>query len=204
MPKYFAECAPEIALAWSRAKQAVCTGPTPSNCVEVANVKIQWRKVTGPLSNMVASLYAIGWNPWTFSEWIAPNGDSWSVPTSIGSEFCPSHLVYAIQDQASMILWVDAAKHFNGKGLQNGIAHEYSMRVLLKYRKEQIYDRAAALETILVGACWAPQRKYDAGLITLDDNVCPACHEVGVDDFHQFWGCPALEHNAWPEIASTN
>ena len=153
MPKYFAECPFEIALAWSKAKQAVCVGPTPSHVGECADVKLQWRHVTGPLSNMVASLYSIGWHPATFSEWIAPNGDTWSVPTSIGYAFCLYHLIYAIQDQASMMLWAKASEHCNGKGLHDGMAFEFSMRVLHKYRKEQIYDRAAALETIMVGAC---------------------------------------------------
>ena len=102
MPKYFLESQPEIALAWSKAKQAVCVGPNPFNISECANVKKQWSNVTGPMSNMVASLYSIGWFPVSLCEWISLNGDAWSVPTSIGYAFCPYHLVYALQDQASM------------------------------------------------------------------------------------------------------
>ena len=55
-----------------------------------------------------------------------------------------------------MLLWAAAAKHFNGSGLEHGISGSFSSAVLAKYRKEGIHDRAAALETVLSGACWSP------------------------------------------------
>jgi hypothetical protein len=89
MPKYFANSAPELALAWSKAKQAVCQGPTPTTFVQIESMKIQWRNVTGPVSNMVATLYSVGFNPVSFSEWLCPNTGRWFVPTAVGFEFCP-------------------------------------------------------------------------------------------------------------------
>ena len=192
MPKYFSESAPELALAWSKTKPAVCVGPSPSTCEEVAVTKVQWQNVTDPLSNMVACLLSVGWVLLTFSSWIAPNGDTWSIPTSAAFGFCPYHVVREIQNDASMILWAGASKHYLGKGLEKGFSYEYTTQLLRKYRKDHVYDRAAALESILSGACWTPQRKYDAGLITLDENVCPLCHEVGCDEWHEYWGCPCL------------
>jgi hypothetical protein len=61
-----------------------------------------------------------------------------------------------MQHTISRLLWESASTHFQGAGLHEGIAYEYTMAVLVKYRKENIYDRAAALETVLTGACWSP------------------------------------------------
>ena len=204
MPIYFNVSHPELALAWSKAKQALCVGPTPLAHQPVAGIKVRWNNVTGPLSNMIATLLSIGWNPLTFSEWISPNGDVWSIPTQADFQFCPYVVVRAAQASAATVLWASAAAHFNGKGLHAGVAYEFSMHVLKSYRKQLIYDRAAALKTIMSGACWAPMRKFQAGLIDYDATVCPLCHEMGVDDYHQFWGCQALDACEWPEVSSTN
>ena len=99
---------------------------------------------------MVASVFSIGWNPVSFSQWIAPNGDTWSIPTVSGFSFCLGHVVREMQDSASMILWAKAARHYNGKGLEQGIVFDFSMQLLKHYRKDGIYDRAAALETVSV------------------------------------------------------
>ena len=200
MPKYYAEAPIDLALAWSKAKQELCEGPTPTTFEEIRKVKIRWRFVSGPLSNVVACLYTLGWNPVAFYEWISPNGDSWTIPTTPGYAFCPYYLVYAIQDQAAALLWAKASQHFNGKGLEHGVAYNYSISLLRNYRLEALYDRAAALETIMSGACWSPQRKFEAGLISYDQTVCPMCFEMGCDDYHQFWGCPHLDTAIWPEI----
>ena len=77
------------------------------------------------------------------------------------------------------------------------------MRVLHYYRKNDIYDKAAALETIMTAACWSPQRKFDAGMITIDQNVCHNCGAAHRDDYHQFWSCPKHAHSEWPEISNT-
>ena len=56
----------------------------------------------------------------------------------------------------------------------------------------------------MVGACWPPERKFQAGLIPLSSNVCVACGASPCDDYHQFWGCSELANSVWPEVESTN
>ena len=128
----------------------------------------------------------MGSTPLTFSEWLSPDGTTWSLPTSADFPFCPTPLLHALQDQAGLRLWAGADTHFNEKGIRNGIEFEYTLNVLRKFRKESAYDKAAALETILCGACWSPQRKYEAGLIPEAQNICLLCDHVGCDDYHQF------------------
>ncbi len=72
-----------------------------------------------------------------------------------------------------------------------------------KYRKQQINDKAGALETILTGACWSPDRKYLAGIILEAENVCHACCHTPCDELHQFWSSPALEQEDWADIFHT-
>lgn len=203
MPCFYQKSHMDLALAWSRAKQQVVRGPTPVTVQEYDNLVINWKMVTGPMSSMVASLYAIGWNPATFSAWFQPDGTSWSIPIQKGFQFCSAPLIHAAQDQVSALLWKSSSSHINGRGLHDGIAYGYTMNLLNKFRKEQIYDKAAALETIMCAACWPPQRKYDHGMITSGENVCHHCQVSGCDDFHQFWECPSLESSVWPEISNT-
>ena len=73
----------------------------------------------------------------------------------------------------------------------------------MRLRREGIHDKAAALETIMVGACWAPDRKASHNLIPQSENVCQFCGALGVDDYHQFWACPKLADSTWPEVSST-
>ena len=99
--------------------------------------------------------------------------------------------------------WTKAALHFNGGGLAAGFHFGHSMSYLIRLRKEGVHDKAAALETIMVGACWPPDRKAAANIIPQPDNVCSFCGAHGVDDYHQFWGCSKLADSEWPEVSST-
>jgi len=205
MPSFYAKSRFDLALAWSKAKQDVCLGPTPDTHQQIASMKVQWRKVTGPISNMVATLYAVGFLPQTFSQWVSPDGVCWNLPTSPDFPFCPVPLVHALQDQIASLLWAEASTHvLNGKGLYHGIDYNLTICVLRKYRKLLAYDKAAALETILCGACWSPQRKFLAGLTSADLSVCVLCGANECDDYHQFWSCPSLATSTWPEVESTN
>jgi len=66
------------------------------------------------------------------------------------------------------------------------------MKLLWKYRKEKVNDKAGALETILTGACWSPDRKFQAGIYTEEENFCPKCGVSQCDDLHQNWTCAHL------------
>ena len=194
MPTHFQERPFDLRIAWSDAKSSVvCRG------------SVVWGRVTGLLSNVVANLIHIGWNPVSFSEWVDPDGDTWSLGTSEDSakSINPALLIYKIQDSAAQILWSKASSHHLGAGLDRGFAFSYTMTILHKFRKEKRYDWAAALETIMCGACWPPSRKADAGLVPQAENVCKFCGHEGVDDFHQFWGCPSLDSSEWPEVKAT-
>ena len=178
-------------------------GPSPVQFEDIKNVKLRWNNVSGPISNMVACLYSIGWFPSSFFEWLFPSGDVWTFPTKSDNPVCLQHVVHAVQDSASVVFWQSASKHYLGKGLQDGISFVYSMRLLHHFRKEKIYDRAAALESIMVSACWLPQRKFDHNLISESENVWPHCSAFGCDELHQYWTCPKFGQHANSLILET-
>ena len=68
----------DLRIAWSHAKQNI-----------IRDGAVVWRRVSGLLSNMVAKLYLIGWKHFTFSDWLAPNGDMWCLPNNF--LFAPSY-----------------------------------------------------------------------------------------------------------------
>jgi hypothetical protein len=114
LPSHFQHHPNDLRIAWSDAKQKL-----------LVDDRVQWGRVTGILSNMVATLYHIGWTPRSFSEWVQPNGVVWSVPVLPDAIFSPSLLIFAMQDTLSLLLWKQASSHQYGAGLENGIAYEY-------------------------------------------------------------------------------
>ena len=75
--------------------------------------------------------------------------------------------MHALQDSALLQMWRTASKHYNGEGLELGSAYEHSIATLRKFRKEKLYAKAAALDTIHAAAMWSPDRKAFAGLLDL-------------------------------------
>ena len=69
---------------------------------------------------MVATLYTIGWQPVSFSEWHDHVGNVWSIPLLSESVFSPHLLIYAMQDCVATQLWRQASTHFQGAGLEEG------------------------------------------------------------------------------------
>ena len=149
-------------------------------------------------------LWHLGWDPIYFNTWIDTRRFAWTIAlVTEHKQVCSHLLVQALQDDASRVMWKEAVLHYNASGIQDGVAYEYTMRTLWKYRKEKINDKAGALETILVGACWSPDRKFQENIIPLEQNVCAKCGESPCNDLHQFWSCPSLADDPDEDIQQT-
>ena len=116
---------------------------------------------------------------------------------------CLHLLVHELQDNASTILWRQAATRWQSAGIENGVAYAYTMKLLWKYRREKINDKAGALETILTGACWSRDRKCQAGIYTDNENICPKCGVSPCDDLHQYWTCEHLAQDEHDDVRKT-
>ena len=89
------------------------------------------------------------------------------------------------------------------KVCQKGTDREYPSRALYDFLNKDLFDKAAGLETIMVGTCWAPHRKFDANMITMDLHLCHHCYECGCDDVHQFWIRAKFAEPIGTEISNT-
>ena len=118
-----------------------------------------------------------------------------------------SHVIRALQDAASLILWKRAALHFHGGGLETGLAWPESTSWLRALRAKSMHAKAALLETILCAGCWSPARRLNAfgasdSYTHLTCSMCNAC--LDPDDVHQYWGCPGLSSSQDDDILHTH
>ena len=97
----------------------------------------KWHKVTGVISNVIANLWYLGWNPLTFNSWVDTKGFQWTIPSAAGEKpVCLHLLVQELQDNASTILWRQAATRWQSAGIENGVAYAYTMKLLWKGKNQ--------------------------------------------------------------------
>ena len=115
----------QLAFARAKAKARVCVRNT------CGNNKYCISSVNGILTNIIYVLYMNGWDPAQATRWVAPDMDQWSFPPS---GFPRAHVIYALQDSASLILWKKASNHHLGKGLSTGLAWAHSTLLVRQLR----------------------------------------------------------------------
>ena len=129
-----------------------------------ANAKSRWRKITGPTHAIIATLLDLGWTPLTSRCWIDSDGVDWSVAlsdNSTGAVWDPTDFLDCVTNALAKQLWSKAAKHYNGRGLENG-ADLYGIRLHVKQlRKQGKHDIAGALVCAATAAAWTRQRIAD-------------------------------------------
>ena len=125
------------------------------------------------------------WHPYALNRWIDQQGTHWIIDPSSSPTLVAAALV---RDSFALSL-PGAALHFNGKGIQDGVNWEYSLRHLRQLRKEPVfYSFACALESVLCGACWPADRIHS--IHSSYSSVCPRCHSAPETSLHTFWECP--------------
>ena len=85
----------------------------------VQHDKVSEIKTThGMMSNAIIWLYKLGWNPVALQKWVSPDGTE-HVLSNLNF---PTHLiVFAVVDSLNDINLRKAARHRNGKGMENGV-----------------------------------------------------------------------------------
>ncbi len=132
-------------IAWGIARASLAGKYSPG----IQHDKIHTVKTSyGIMHNVIIWLYKPGWNAMHVSRWIAPDGTEY-VLSNLN---CPSHrVVFAIVDSYNAIELKHAAKHRNGKGMENGI----DFNSLFQFKKcnysKNNYQLLSAFETAVVG-----------------------------------------------------
>ena len=78
--------------------------------------KSPWQVVKGPIGATIATLELIGWNPISPFRWIDHLGNSWRYQEGV----CRQELIRNIRHHVKKQVWINAAGHMDGQGLENG------------------------------------------------------------------------------------
>ena len=109
-------------------------------------------------------------------------------PTALDEEVDTSDPKLAIANTIERIQWASAAKHYAGKGLEDGADLHSAGAMLRKYKSKGNYDSVGALLAIFAGGVWPRQRVADLGL-EIDDVMRPRCGEEPETWEHRMWKC---------------
>ena len=144
----------------------------------------RWGKVRGPRAATIATLLDIKWKPVAPDFWHAPNDTVWHFTEAIGSFF-----LNELQASIEKELWLKAATHMWGQGLQEGVDFTVAKKVLvLLAETEKVSERGMILTSLCAG-CWPRTRLFDAGKV--EEPTCPRCKTAPETLLHRYWQCPA-------------
>jgi len=153
------------------------------------------------MSNMIYILIKAKWKPVTFNCWIDPEGSTWATvnfrtpPDIVASAIIQSYLDIDLER---------AGNHYNGKGIQDGIDIENTLRLLRKIKcKQDNCDNKikACLETVMSARSWPAARINQA--YPEVPNKCLRCGLAPEDDLHVYWQCPANKNIDDPCVKDT-
>ena len=95
----------------------LCRGAIVHRNWDIAKAKIlgslePFKKVLGPMGAIIALLQTIGWTPVAPNKWVDIEGGQWKY---VGGNYTP--LLDKIREDMTVIIWILAEGHHNGKGL---------------------------------------------------------------------------------------
>jgi len=110
-------------------------------------------------------------------------------------------LIKELIDAANACKYKHAALHFDGAGIDKGIAWQHSFHILNNFRNETDKSKAGALETIMCGACWPNARVH--GCHPEVSNICQRCKMAIDTSMHCFWMCTANDDIADEAVSAS-
>jgi hypothetical protein len=178
--------------AWRLAYDSVLTGEGRDQVV--------WARVKGPITATIATLTSQGWHVPFADLFTDPEGQLWSLSHPDGGP--GRELQEQIQRIVEKQIWVEAAKSWQGRGLEHGPDELASLRWHKQLKNKGRYKEMCALETIMSGGGWSDARVQQF-LSPAQVPVCGKCGAAATDDLHAYWTCPGLAALSQPEVAST-
>ena len=174
-----------VSKAWWAQKVRFETSPSP------------WSTVKGPIGATIGTLKFLGWIPITPYKWVDPTGQAWEAKPGAGTGL----LLHEMRMYLDQAIWVGAANHRCGQGLQVGA----DLSVLRKHRARLIAKglnrEAGMLVTVATGGVWTRERLHEVGKAA--DDICPVCGEGKEDELHMYWQCCWLSTSEHPEIKNS-
>ena len=120
---------------------------------------------------------------------------------SKGSPAALSTIILALEQSFYEKEQERALTHYLAKGMQNGIAWNYTTRQIQEYKKKHDMSSMAILETVIAGAMWPQARVSQCTPLT--PAVCQRCNSAIEDAMHTYWTCPCNLQITDPSVTKT-
>ena len=156
--------------------------------------KVTWRNVHGPMQATMLTLHRLGWKIPSADMWITPCGNAMANLGSSQSG-AKEQILKAVGETAREKGWKEAASHFMGGGLEQGVpALRPAKEARDRLARVGKLEAATALEAVVCGGSWPDGRE---GTVRL----CPC----GARDtaLHKFWTCPLLDQFTEEEVVKS-
>ncbi len=162
------------------------------------------RHVRGILTNVLALLFKLGWNPKMLNAWVSPQGNSYELEAAKNNI---QGLLYALIDSYNDLHYVRASNHYDGKGMQFCVNWQYTLSLTYAMRKSKestVFSRLAALETVMSAASWPQTRVGQTTITALGEERCQLCGADVRDSLLTFWNCSYINDLDCQYIQDTN
>ena len=152
-------------------------------------------KVCGPLGATMGALLTAGWKMPGPDHWIVENGEQEAVLKNKPGD--TEQILRALKTDIEERLWIKAASHHLGAGLEKGTpSFEGARRARQHLVKTGLFKEAGALDAVICGGAWHDGRSAQS-------RTCFRCG--GQDDpWHRYWACPKLRTHDREEVCKTN
>ena len=159
--------------------------------------ELKWRKVTGPMTATMKALLDNGWKIVKPDKWVRVIGNDEKELAKITENPHETRAVLrAFGQDVEFEIWRKAAKHYLGRGLENGPpSMEAARRAKKTLVKEGRYREAASLDKVVCGANWFQDRMNG-------EMKKQKCHRCGQENiaWHAYCACPELKSHPKDEV----
>ena len=165
---------PEIHAAVERA------WPKIYNRLKKVDIRARWKARRGIIGSLILQLWEMGWDAPTPTTWTDSEGDTWAMGQ--GYEADPTDVIDHMMKDVQKKIWIKAAQHRNGKGLEEGADMTDIKKQLNNLQKKSRHQEFGALLVSVCAGTWTGARKAE---IFGGEGVCK-CGKPDTD-FHRLW-----------------
>ncbi len=151
------------------------------------------------MSNVIALLFKLNWDPISFEIWQNNNTNEQYALTCRG--MCTKPLIQDLVNSLNTTQYLRASEHYDGAGIEYGVDWHTTLCLLHGLRKHKLNACVGALETVLAGACWPESRVHQA--FPHVPETCSLCGRGPANSMHVFWGCEIINNWDLDVIRST-
>jgi len=152
--------------------------------------------IKGILSNVIYILIKARWKPIAYNAWRDEDQSLWVLTPG---EVSPNAVTAAIVKATTRVELKNAALHYNGLGIQDGIDLDSTLSLTrsLDQSKPAQFQTKCAVETVLSAGAWPAERVHS--IHPSFPSTCNRCGHSNETALHTYWECPAnsnIEHDA--------